>query len=160
MRRLLLLFEVKYLSETSYRIKFKKADFELEVQGDQLWVESKFKELTAKEIGVAAPRERITEGMPETLGEFLDQKGNPQKHTEVIAIFAYWLFKVEKMASFNVKDIVECYDRTRKAKPSNPNQIVNQNVASHLFAEASEKKDGYKAWVITRTGEQYVEQTK
>jgi len=145
------------VNETLYRIKLKKGDFEVEVQGDKLWVESKFKELTTKEIGFAKARETIPKGMPETIGEFLDQKGNPQKHTEVVAVFAYWLFKVEKMESFNVRDIVECYNKTRKAKPSNPNQIINTNVASYLFAEAEEKKDGYKAWVITRSGEQYVQ---
>jgi len=148
------------VTDIPYRIKLKKADFELEVQGDKLWVESKFKELTTKEFSIPGAREAIPKGVPETLGEFLDQKGNPQKHTDVMAVFAYWLFKVEKMESFNVKDIVECYNRTRRTKPSNPNQIINQNVATHLFAEATEKKDGYKAWVITRTGEQYVEQMK
>jgi len=95
--------------------------------------------------------------MPETLGEFLDQKGNPSKHTDSMAVFAYWLFKVKKMKSFNVKDIIDCYNKTRKAKPSNPNQIINENVKRRIFAEASEKKDGLKAWVITRTGEEYVE---
>ena len=145
------------MTDIPYKIKLKKGDFELEVQGDKLWVESKFKELTTEEISIPGAREAIPRGMPETLGEFLDQKGNPQKHTEVVAVFAYWLFKVEKMESFNVKDIVECYNKTRKTKPSNPNQIINTNVASYLFAEAEEKKDGYKAWVITRTGEEYVE---
>jgi hypothetical protein len=140
-----------------YRIKLKKGNFELEVQGDKLWVESKFKELTTEEISIPGTRETMPRSTPETLGEFLDQNGNPQKHTEVVAVFAYWLFKVEKMELFNVKDIVECYNKTRRAKPSNPNQIINTNVASNLFAEAEEKKDGYKAWVITRTGEEYVE---
>ena len=145
------------MAEIPYRIKLKKGDFEIEVQGDKSWVESKFKQLTTEEISILVAREAIPEGMPETLGEFLDQKGNPQKHTDVVAVFAYWLFKAEKMKSFNAKDIVECYNRTRRTKPSNPNQIINQNVATHLFAEAEEKKDGYKAWVITRTGEEYVE---
>ena len=148
------------MNNTSYKIKLKRGDFEVEVQGDKLWVESKFKELTTEEISILGAKEAIPRGMPETLGEFLDQKGNPQKHTEVVAVFAYWLFKVEKMESFNIKDIIECYNKTRKTKSSNPNQIINQNVASHLFAEATEKKDGYKAWVITRTGEEYVEQMK
>ena len=148
------------MAEIPYRIKLRKGDFEVEVQGDKSWVESKFKELTTEEVIIPGVREAIPEGMPETLGEFLDQRGNPQKHTDVVAVFAYWLFKVEKMESFNAKDIVECYNRTRKTKPSNPNQIINQNVSTHLFAEATEKKDGYKAWVITRTGEQYVEQMK
>jgi len=148
------------MSETSYRIKVRKGDLEVEVQGDKIWVESKFKELTTQEVAIAVSKEVAARGMPETLGEFLDQKGNPSKHTDSVAVFAYWLFKVEKMATFNVQDILECYDKTRKAKPSNVNQIINQNVASHVFAEASEKKDGLKAWVITRTGEEHVEQMK
>ena len=87
-------------------------------------------------------------------------KGDPSKHTDAVAVFAYWLFKVEKTISFNVQDILGFYDKTRKVKPSNVNQIINQNVASHLFADASEKKDGLKAWVITRKGEEYVDQLK
>ena len=148
------------MSEITYRIKLRRKGFEVEVQGDKSWVESKFKELMTEKAGVAGLGEIAPMGMPETLGEFLDQKGNPEKHTDVVAVYAYWLFKVERMKSFNVKDIASCYDRTRRPKPSNPNMTINQNVATHLFAEALEKKDGYKAWVITRTGEKYVEQMK
>lgn len=148
------------MSDVNYRIKVRKGDFEVEVQGDKVWVESKFKELTTQGVAVSIAKEVEAKGMPATLGEFLDQKGNPSKHTDSIAVFAYWLFKVEKMESFNVKDIIDCYDKTRKAKPSNPNQMINQNVERHIFAEASAKKDGLKAWVITRTGEEYVEQMK
>jgi hypothetical protein len=148
------------MSDVNYRIKIRKGDFEVEVQGDKIWVESKFKELTTQEVAISVSKKVATEGIPETLGEFLDQKGNPSKHTDSMAIFAYWLFKVEKAESFNVKDMIDCYDKTRKAKPSNPNQIINQNVQRHIFAEASEKKDGLKAWVITRTGEEFVEQMK
>jgi len=148
------------MNDLTYRIKIKKGEYELEVEGDKDWVETKFKELISKEVSIPMAQEVSEKGMPETLGEFLDQKGNPSKHTDSIAVFAYWLFKVEKMESFNVKDITVCYDRTRKPKPSNPNQIINQNVANHIFAEASEQKDGLKAWVITRTGEEYVEQMK
>lgn len=146
------------VNTVTYRLKLKKGDFEVEVQGDKEWVESRFEKLTTEKISIAGIEGVMPRGMPETLGEFLDQKGNPEKHTEVVVAYAYWLFHVEKMESFNVKDIVSCYDRTRKTKPSNPNQMVNQNVARHLFAEAKEKKDGFKAWVITRTGEEYVEQ--
>jgi hypothetical protein len=148
------------MSDVNYRIKIRKGDFEVEVQGDKIWVESKFKELTTQEVAIPVSKKVATEGIPETLGEFLDQKGNPSKHTDSMAIFAYWLFKVQKAESFNVKDMIDCYDKTRKAKPSNPNQIINQNVQRHIFAEASEKKDGLKAWVITRTGEEFVEQMK
>ena len=148
------------LSEISYRIKLRRNDFEVEVQGDKLWVESKFKELITEKASVVGLGEIARMSMPETLGEFMDQKGNPEKHTDVAAVYAYWLFKVEGMKSFNVKDITSCYDSTRKPKQSNPNMTINQNVATHLFAEAPEKKDGYKAWIITRTGEKYIEQMK
>jgi hypothetical protein len=148
------------MGEMNYRIKIRKGDFEVEVQGDKDWVEGKFKELTTQEIMIPMAKEVAVEGMPATVGEFLDQKGNPSKHTDTMVVFAYWLFKVEKMESFNVKDIISCYDKTRKAKPTNPNQIINQNVARHVFAEAPSEKDSLKAWVITRTGEEYAEQMK
>jgi len=149
------------MDETTYKIKVRKGDFEVEVQGDKDWVESKYKELTTVEVVIPAKEtEIVLTTMPETLGEFLDEKGNPSKHTDAMVVFAYWLFKREQMESFNVKDITRCYDQTRKAKPSNPNQIINQNVSRHIFAEASAEKDGLKAWVITRTGEEYVERMK
>jgi hypothetical protein len=144
-----------------YKIGIRKGDFQIIVQGDKEWVESKFKELLSEhEITRAAP-EKITNetsNSGETLGEFLDLKGNPEKHTDTVAIFAYWLFKKEGLQCFNVKDIISCYDMTRKAKPVNPNMIINANISTHLFAPAADKKDGFKAWVITRTGEKYVEQ--
>lgn len=148
------------MSAVNYRIKVRRGDFEVEVQGDKDWVEGKFTELSAQEAAIPIAKEVAVRGTPATLGEFLDQKGNPSKHTDTMAVFAYWLFKVEKMQSFNVKDIISCYDKTRKAKSSNPNQIINQNVARHILAEASGEKDGLKAWVITRTGEEYVEQMR
>lgn len=147
------------MAESTYRIKFRKGDFEVEAQGDKEWVEKKVAELISQKSSTF-PQGKKDENLPETMGEFLDEKGNPQKHTDVTAVYAYWLFKKEGFSSFNVKDIVDCYDKTRKPKPSNPNQIINTNVSSHLFAEASEKKDNLKAWVITRSGEEYVEQLK
>jgi len=148
------------MDDISYRIKVKKGDFEVEVQGDRQWVEAKFKELTGKEFQMTMVKKIETESIPDTLGEFVEQKGNPQKHTELVAVFAYWLFKVEEIASFNAKDIIYCYDKTRRVKPKNANQIINTNVRSNLFAEASEKKEGYKAWILTRTGEEFVRKMK
>lgn len=144
------------MDNITYKIRFRKGDFEAEAQGDREWVETKFKELLSEDFKASLPKELSREGMPDTLGEFLDIKGNPQKHTDVVAVYAYWLFKKEGFQSFNVKDIIDCYDKTRRVKPKNPNQIINVNVSSHLFAEASEKKDGFKAWIITRTGEDHV----
>ena len=139
-----------------YRIRVKKGDLEVEVEGDKQWVEDKFKELTVEKSYAPVASEAKTEIIPSTLVEFLEAKGNPQKHTELVIVFAYWLLKVEKMEAFNVKDIISCYDKTRRVKPKNANQIINTDVRSNLLAEASEKKDGYIAWFLTHTGEQVV----
>lgn len=143
-----------------YKMKLRQGDFEVEVQGDKEWVETKFAELAAQKTVVSGAKITGAKSMPGTLGEFLDLKGDPSKHTDSIAVFAYWLFKIDNIASFNVQDILNCYDRTRKPKPTNVNQIINQNVATHILAETPEKKDGLKAWTITRKGEEYVEQMK
>lgn len=148
------------MDTNDYKIRVRRGDFEVEIEGDKEWVESKYKELTTVKIAIPPPEATKTGSLPETLGEFLDLKGNPSKHTDSVAVFAYWLFRGDNMATFNVQDILGCYDKTRKVKPSNVNQIINQNVATHLFADAPEKKDGFKAWVITRKGEEYVEQMK
>ena len=148
------------MNENNYRIKYRKGDFEVEVQGDKVWVEKKFAELTSKEIAIKGAKVRRIEGVPGTLGEFLDMKGNPKKHTDISAVFAYWLHKVDKMKSFNVGDIEGCYDLTRQTKSSNVHVTMTANVQRHIFAETKEKKDGKKAWVITRKGEEHVEQMK
>lgn len=148
------------MSETNYRIRYKKDSFEIEVQGDKAWVEKKFEELTSKEIGITGEKRGEAAGMPGSLGEFLGTKGNPKKHTDVTAVFAYWMLKVENIKSFNVKDMLDRYDLTRKTKPTNINVAMDTNVERHVFAVASEKKDGLKAWVITDTGEEYVRALK
>lgn len=146
--------------DMSYRIRVKKGDLEVEVEGDKQWVEDKFKELTTKESYAPFPEKVEAEGMPKTLVELLEAKGNPQKHTELVTLYAYWLLKVEKVGTFNIKDIISCYDNTRRKKPKNVNQIINTNVRYNIFAQASEKKEGLKAWFLTDTGEKTVESMK
>jgi hypothetical protein len=62
--------------------------------------------------------------------------------------------------AFNVKDILSCYDSTRRAKPKNANQIINADIQAHLIAPANEIKDGYKAWFLTHIGEDFVKNLK
>lgn len=148
------------MTNMTYRIRVKKGDLEVEVEGDKQWVEGKFEELTSEKSYASVTVESHAQAMPNTLVEFLEAKGNPQKHTELITVFAYWLLKAERMENFNVKDIISCYDKTRRAKPSNANQIINSNVRYNMFAQASDKKEGYMAWFLTHTGEQFVEKMK
>lgn len=147
------------MDNMQYGISVRKGDLEISVQGDKEWVEGKFKELLSEEK-LKPTNEMKHKEVSETLGEFLGEKGDPKTHTDVVAAFAYWLFKKQGLSTFNAKDILACYDTTRRPKPKNANMIINANVKTHLFAEAPDKKDGLKAWVITGTGETYVEQMK
>ena len=136
------------MNDATYRIR------------DKEWVEDKFEELTSEEPAIITKEEKKTEGLPETLVEFLEIKGNPKKHVDIAAVFAYWLLKAEKVSVFNGKDIEGLYERTRTTKAKNPSDIIYKNVRKHFFAEVKEGKDGLKAYQLTRKGEEYVEQMK
>jgi len=148
------------MSEANYRIRYKKGDFEVELQGDKDWVDSKFKELT--ESKTISPAVTSSKGVvPATsLVEFIKAKGNPSDHTDIAIIFSYWLHKKEKMISYNKTDIENCYAKARITKPANVTDLMNRVQGKGYVMPASEKKDNKKAWVITRSGENYVEQMK
>jgi hypothetical protein len=148
------------MSETSYRIRYRKDNFEVEVQGDKEWVEKKFKELTegkAVALETTVPKAGV---LPTSLVEFIKAKGNPSDHTDIAVIFSYWLHKKEKMSSYNKVDIENCYTEARITKPTNTTDVMNRVQGKGYVMPASEKKDKKKAWVITRSGEEYVEQLK
>jgi hypothetical protein len=152
----------KPMSETNYRIKYKKGDFELELQGDKAWVEAKFKELTTTEI-VSPPiatqpltSTRVS-GFPESLAEFLKSQGSPNKHLVLVVIFGYWLFHKEKQKLINVKDIEKCYDDVRITESSNTSKIMNDAQKEGYFKRLEEKKDELTAWTITQSGDDFVE---
>jgi len=144
------------MTETSYKIRYRKGDFEIELQGDKDWVEEKFKEFIEGKIVELAALTTKAKTLPDSLVEFLKSKGDPKEHTDRITIFSYWLFHKENLKSYNVDDIERCYDETRIAKPTNINAFMNDLQAKGYLKLAGEK-DGKKAWVITRTGEEYVE---
>lgn len=157
------------MSEANYRIRYKKRDFEIEVQGDKAWVEEKFEQLK-KDIlskatipGSASSQTStpIIEGTTLTgsLVEFIRKMGNPRGHRNRALLFAYWLFKRENMASYNYMDIEKCFADTRLPKPANTTDVMNKLQAQGLVTTTADK-DGRKAWVITASGEREVEQMK
>lgn len=141
------------MTEASYRVRYKKGDFEIELQGDKEWVEKKFIEFIEGRIVEPNVSAKM---LSESLVEFLKSKGDPKEHIDRIIVFSYWLFHKENIESYNVDDIERCYDEARITKPSNINAFMNELQAKG-FLKTAGMKDGKKAWVITRTGEEYVE---
>jgi len=141
----------------SYKIRYRKDDFEIELQGDKEWVEQKFREFM--EYKKAEPRVIATgaKTLPDSLVEFLKNKGNPRRHTDRAIVFSYWLFHKENMETYNVDDIAKCYDEARITKPRNLTDVMNKLQAKGYVKPAGEK-ESKKSWVITQSGEEYVEQ--
>lgn len=145
------------MSEANYKIRFKKGDLEIEVQGDKEFVSSKFEELMKSKITSEMIAEtKKVKGLPTSLAEFVKIKGSPKGYNDLTVVFAYWLFKKENMERFNAKDIENCYSLARIPKPANISDTMNKNQRKGFLMRAG-KKDEKIAWSITRSGEEYVE---
>ena len=89
------------------------------------------------------------------LNEFLALK-SPKTHPERVALIAYY-YHHERNESITIKDVAEAYSRARVKKPQNiPDVIATCVRRGHLID--TEKKDGFKAWIITQAGDAAVEE--
>jgi len=88
--------------------------------------------------------------------EFLIAK-NPSDDVKRTLAIAYFLEHVSGMVSFNVEDINQGFRSAKIQPPSNTNDKINVNIKNGYIMEAEEKKESKKAWVLTATGEKFVE---
>jgi hypothetical protein len=88
--------------------------------------------------------------------EFILSK-NPTSAVEKTLAIAYFVERFGRMASFNVDDLTHHFQLAKEPIPGNINASVDKNVAKGLIAEAKEKKDKKKAWIVTNSGEKVVE---
>ena len=91
-----------------------------------------------------------------SIKEFLMNKKVDDDVKRTLAI-AYFLEHIEKNESINTDDLKKAFSLAKSPLPSNINDKVNMNIKNAHMMEASEKKDNKKAWVLTATGEQFVE---
>jgi len=95
-------------------------------------------------------------GKKTSLREFIIAKKPTDDVKKTLAI-GYFLEKTESMSSFNISDLEAAFERAKEKKPTNMNDKVNMNIRNGHLEEASEKKDSRKAWYLTNSGEQFVE---
>lgn len=149
-------------SETTYKIKIRKGDLEIEVQGDKEWVEIKYNELKNElDFEALVPSQDVPsmedKDLPMTLSEFIRSKPNVSSNADEMAVYAYWLYHKKEMSSFNLKDIRACYNETRITVPTNPGQYLGDLQRKGFIKKLDEKKEGMNAYIITPTGENFVE---
>jgi len=88
--------------------------------------------------------------------EFILTK-KPIDDVQKTLVIGYYLEHFEGADRFNVKDLAEGFRLAREPIPTNVNDKVNSNIEKGYMMAVREKKDKLKAWVLTNSGEEYVE---
>lgn len=91
-----------------------------------------------------------------SLKEFILTKKPTGDAQKTLAV-GYFLEGYEDFSSFNVKDLEDCFRIAKEKVPKNINDVVNKNIRKGFMMESKEEKDGKKTWVLTASGERFVE---
>ena len=129
-------------------------------------VEDVIKDIMTK-LGDHESRISALEGMPAkktegqgkklSIKEFLLTK-KPGDDVQKTLVIGYYLEHFEGMDKFNARDLTEGFRLAKEPPPTNINDKVNLNIQRGRMMEAKEKKGKFKAWVLTNSGEKFVEE--
>jgi len=129
-------------------------------------VEDVIKDIMTK-LGDHESRISALEGMPAkkpkaegkklSLKEFILTK-KPGDDVQKTLVIGYYLEHFESMDRFNARDLADGFRSAKEPLPTNINDKVNLNIGKGYMMEAKEKKDKFKAWVLTNSGEKFVEE--
>jgi hypothetical protein len=89
--------------------------------------------------------------------EFLLTK-KPTDDVQRTLVIGYYLEHFESMDRFNIRNLAEGFRLAKEPVPANINDKVNMNIRKGHMMEAKEKKDKSKAWILTNSGEKFVEE--
>ena len=104
------------------------------------------------------PAKKIqAEGKKLSVKEFLLTK-KPTDDVQRTLVIGYYLEHFESMDRFNARDLSDGFRSAKEPLPTNINDKVNSNIGKGYMMEAKEKKDKFKAWVLTNSGEKFVEE--
>jgi len=129
-------------------------------------VEDVIKDIMTK-LGDHESRISALEGMPAkkpqaegkklSLKEFILTK-KPGDDVQKTLVIGYYLEHFESMDRFKARDLADGFRSAKEPPPTNINDKVNLNIGKGYMMEAKEKKDKFKAWVLTNSGEKFVEE--
>ena len=124
-----------------------------------------YKEFLEKMLSVEMPTKKpitVLQMVPEkdkkssvTLPEIIDEK-NPRSHTDIVMVFAYYLFKSGKR-EFTIEDILGCYKQVLIPSSTNPTDIVHVNIRKYLLNKEKRQKGEKQRYSITRKGVEYID---
>lgn len=82
---------------------------------------------------------------------------NPSTHVERVVAIGYHLENQQGYENFTVEDIEEGYRACKIQKPANPSGSL-ANAEEHGWLMRDGENDRYQLWMVTREGEQFVEE--
>lgn len=154
----------------NYRVRIRRGDNEIEVEGDKKYIAQIIKEFGFNDIAVGTVG---VKGAKKDASETISQKGlggkmsaaefvlkhQIKKHTDLVLGFGYYIEKVKGMDKFTPGDVTSCYYEA-KLDPSNTSQMIVQNIKRGFLMEAKgSEKDakGRKYYTLTQSGLAFVE---
>ena len=118
-------------------------------------LEKRMSEFEARHVNVMArPDSKDEKEM--SVKEFIIAK-KPSNEVQKTLAIGYFLERFAGTMLFNVDDLSKYFQLAKEAIPGNINDKVNMNIKKGHMAEAREKKNKKKAWMVTNTGERFVE---
>jgi hypothetical protein len=157
----------------TYRIKIVRGDVNFEAEGDKdfvLQMLARFEGSPRAEMPPAPKGSHQGGGKanrtpPHSVsrstspGEFIRQF-HFKNHTDFVLAFGYYLEKHSGVKAFTAADINNCYYEA-KMESSNTSQMIIQGIRHGYLMEAKgtgdEPKSGRKLFMLTRSGEEYLE---
>ena len=152
------------MADENVTLRVQMGGFSVEVSGSPEYVEKKLDELIQKygpSRGVSQPSVLIpanAKGKPSSPSEFI-KKLSPKNQSEKAVVLAYYLEKYIGMASFTTSDLTAVGREAKQPKFTNISDIVAKQVQQGLLmgAGGTGDKESGRAYVLTTTGEEYVE---
>jgi hypothetical protein len=90
-----------------------------------------------------------------SIKEFILQK-QPKDDIQKALTIGHYLEHLRGFSCFNFRDISDGFREAREKVPPNVPDKIQKNIAKGYMMEASEEKDGLKAYVLTNRGEKFV----
>ena len=100
--------------------------------------------------------EPLRDKKPLSIREFVLSKG-PRTKVDTALVIGLHLERFSNVSPINLDDLAKGFASAKEPLPANPSDLLYQNVRRGFMMEAVEKKDGSKAWIVTNSGERFVE---
>ena len=157
------------------KIKMKYRDFELEIEGEETFVEGKIRDFPSVLDKIINNSENNQNNMiqePNTtailsqleyktekqknLNEFLKEK-NFFKDVDLVLGLAYYLTQYNNKEEFTSKNIKELFKKAKYPSDKNITNLLNNNIKKGYIEETGNKIDGFKSLIIIEPGIDYIE---